>query len=128
MPSWYIYLTFTTCLSLQRLQICENVFFFFSSRRRHTRFKCDWSSDVCSSDLPSAIFLSERRPGAFSFVIPPGTCSLIRAIPAISRKRFAAFHFSPGSNSNLLRARSRLAAHYQHYCDLPVKTPPTCAG
>src|SRR5882762_11548562 len=26
-------------------------FFFFSSRRRHTRFKCDWSSDVCSSDL-----------------------------------------------------------------------------
>src|SRR5260370_15805489 len=27
--------------------------FFFSSRRRHTRFKCDWSSDVCSSDLNS---------------------------------------------------------------------------
>src|SRR2546430_12620886 len=27
------------------------MFFFFSSRRRHTRFDCDWSSDVCSSDL-----------------------------------------------------------------------------
>src|SRR6266511_4530363 len=26
------------------------VFFFFSSRRRHTRFSRDWSSDVCSSD------------------------------------------------------------------------------
>src|SRR2546430_6173736 len=26
--------------------------FFFSSRRRRTRFDCDWSSDVCSSDLP----------------------------------------------------------------------------
>src|SRR2546430_2384093 len=26
------------------------VIFFFSSRRRHTRFDCDWSSDVCSSD------------------------------------------------------------------------------
>src|SRR5689334_25103479 len=25
--------------------------FFFSSRRRHTRWICDWSSDVCSSDL-----------------------------------------------------------------------------
>ena len=25
--------------------------FFFSSRRRHTRYACDWSSDVCSSDL-----------------------------------------------------------------------------
>src|SRR2546430_14350005 len=29
-------------------------FFFFSSRRRHTRFDCDWSSDVCSSDLSFA--------------------------------------------------------------------------
>src|SRR5574337_1455808 len=27
-------------------------FFFFSSRRRHTRLSGDWSSDVCSSDLP----------------------------------------------------------------------------
>src|SRR5579864_1498474 len=26
-------------------------FFFFSSRRRHTRLTCDWSTDVCSSDL-----------------------------------------------------------------------------
>src|SRR2546427_10215477 len=32
--------------------------FFFSSRRRHTRFDCDWSSDVCSSDLDLAIFLA----------------------------------------------------------------------
>src|SRR5882762_1886556 len=30
-------------------------FFFFSSRRRHTRFKCDWSSDVCSSDLKASL-------------------------------------------------------------------------
>src|SRR2546430_14312728 len=29
--------------------------FFFSSRRRHTRFDCDWSSDVCSSDLPGEV-------------------------------------------------------------------------
>src|SRR5256886_10490488 len=28
-----------------------SISFFFSSRRRHTRFDCDWSSDVCSSDL-----------------------------------------------------------------------------
>src|SRR5438309_9088180 len=27
------------------------IIFFFSSRRRHTRWNCDWSSDVCSSDL-----------------------------------------------------------------------------
>src|SRR5207249_5147064 len=30
-------------------------FFFFSSRRRHTRSKRDWSSDVCSSDLMSPL-------------------------------------------------------------------------
>src|SRR5690606_1879602 len=34
--------------------------FFFSSRRRHTRFSRDWSSDVCSSDLK----LMEGRSGA----------------------------------------------------------------
>src|SRR5712692_10724180 len=38
--------------------------FFFSSRRRHTRWNCDWSSDVCSSDLEATngvqILLTER--------------------------------------------------------------------
>src|SRR5438477_49680 len=32
----------------------EGVAFFFSSRRRHTRLTCDWSSDVCSSDLSAS--------------------------------------------------------------------------
>src|SRR5476649_835377 len=35
------------------------VLFFFSSRRRHTRSLCDWSSDVCSSDLISRQQLSD---------------------------------------------------------------------
>src|SRR5436190_18386170 len=40
---------------LRRLcRVCIFGFFFFiSSRRRHTRSLCDWSSDVCSSDLPA---------------------------------------------------------------------------
>src|SRR3989449_1848212 len=38
------------------------VFFFFSSRRRHTRCSRDWSSDVCSSDLEAEDF-----DGRFSF-------------------------------------------------------------
>src|SRR5690606_24693517 len=33
------------------MQLGISIFFFFSSRRRHTRFSRDWSSDVCSSDL-----------------------------------------------------------------------------
>src|SRR2546430_404624 len=45
--------------------------FFFSSRRRHTRFDCDWSSDVCSSDLfdPKPFFKNPkdvRRTDRFS--------------------------------------------------------------
>src|SRR5687768_13836221 len=36
-------------------------FFFFSSRRRHTRCSRDWSSDVCSSDLPSMTELIANR-------------------------------------------------------------------
>src|SRR5256885_9045178 len=35
------------------MHLCvERMSFFFSSRRRHTRLQGDWSSDVCSSDLP----------------------------------------------------------------------------
>src|SRR5690625_3041290 len=38
-------------------------FFFFSSRRRHTRWPRDWSSDVCSSDLPGSPYLpTAARP------------------------------------------------------------------
>src|SRR6266704_1665204 len=38
----------------------ECVYFFFSSRRRHTRSKRDWSSDVCSSDL-FVLFTSNQQ-------------------------------------------------------------------
>src|SRR2546430_10811645 len=42
-------------------------YFFFSSRRRHTRFDCDWSSDVCSSDLVAHAVevagVQQRDPG-----------------------------------------------------------------
>src|SRR6267143_2082405 len=60
------------------------LFFFFSSRRRHTRWNCDWSSDVCSSDLkarrkgtPSSMSdldIREAQPTA------AGDRSLIRAL------------------------------------------------
>src|SRR2546430_7760114 len=36
--------------------------FYFSSRRRHTRFDCDWSSDVCSSDLNSVLAVIKVGP------------------------------------------------------------------
>src|SRR5256885_3064960 len=49
---------------------CLN-FFFFSSRRRHTRLQGDWSSDVCSSDL-STIFRQ-------TFKLAPGHSATVNA-------------------------------------------------
>src|SRR3989475_11863229 len=48
-------------------------FFFFSSRRRHTRFDCDWSSDVCSSDL----FDRERRAAGVMMIPIPRAGRLV---------------------------------------------------
>src|SRR3989454_1642068 len=44
---------------LARSAFSRIVFFFFSSRRRHTRLQGDWSSDVCSSDLQTS--LTQRK-------------------------------------------------------------------
>src|SRR2546427_2592759 len=45
-----LFLVFFSSSGCSSVLFCVS-FFFFSSRRRHTRFDCDWSSDVCSSDL-----------------------------------------------------------------------------
>src|SRR4030067_3337369 len=37
-------------MKMDTATIAAGLLHFFTSRRRHTRFKCDWSSDVCSSD------------------------------------------------------------------------------
>src|SRR2546430_5944348 len=52
--------------------------FFFSSRRRHTRFDCDWSSDVCSSDLSCRRTRSGQSEVSLAFDsrTQPATCLL----------------------------------------------------
>src|SRR5947207_11703746 len=52
----------------------SRVLFFFSSRRRHTRSLCDWSSDVCSSDL--------SLPSDLPPAVIGGICLRFRALPA----------------------------------------------
>src|SRR6266550_3921276 len=68
------------------------LFFFFSSRRRHTRCSRDWSSDVCSSDL-----LDDGAPGAQRPV---------EAHPGVAREdladRFAGRYLETGSDSTAL--------------------------
>src|SRR5256885_340121 len=64
------------------------VFFFFSSRRRHTRLQGDWSSDVCSSDLWTYRVVQPDR-GA--------------AVRLRCRTRPAAKHWQPGARPRVQR-------------------------
>src|SRR2546427_8202971 len=60
--------------------------FFFSSRRRHTRFDCAWSSDVCSSDLKD---ISTEYSALRSKVVknPTGTVKFPINEPATGRRK-----------------------------------------
>src|SRR5690625_7823955 len=74
--------------------VAVSVFFFFSSRRRHTRWPRDWSSDVCSSDLCFAeVHLGVCRSAPFECVpagqvqVPGGVRHGLRVVgePKIGR-------------------------------------------
>src|SRR5690349_3470268 len=55
--------------------MCDRLNFFFSSRRRHTRSLRDWSSDVCSSDLPAE--LGEVAAVAALDVVDTGAAAIL---------------------------------------------------
>src|SRR5438445_9575597 len=89
--------------------------FFFSSRRRHTRYWRDWSSDVCSSDLPSAKKNATSRAAVsgeseawiafrsldapYSLRTLPGFASAGSVAPMTSRKWATALSRSSASTS-----------------------------
>src|SRR5215211_3101817 len=77
-------------------------FFFFSSRRRHTRSLCDWSSDVCSSDLTS--------------VLRPGRILTWRALTNSSWK--------PRSSSTYHTGFQQLAGGLHHHLGYPLAGQP----
>src|SRR5256885_10296766 len=64
--------------------VASCIWFFFSSRRRHTRLQGDWSSDVCSSDLsvPEIVTWLETAAPAPSLLPVPGK-PLIGTIAAL---------------------------------------------
>src|SRR6266480_7527270 len=68
-----MYVEVQNALVLLVRQLVVGVFFFVSSRRRHTSLTCDWSSDVCSSDLTETDSgdraLERALEGSFSCVV-----------------------------------------------------------
>src|SRR2546430_12645472 len=129
-------------------------FFFFSSRRRHTRFDCDWSSDVCSSDLLERFFLGQvkgepvqPRERFFLRVVrvqPPLAAKAARLVLLTeSEGEFGALHqhFHRGARRNLevLAVEaigedfSAVISHpdrcgFSHGCPFLLRSNPTAAG
>src|SRR6266478_4438003 len=85
-------------LRLQSLPLppAQRNFFFFSSRRRHTRFDCDWSSDVCSSDLRSPVALAVAPDGGHVYVVNQGDETVRRSeerrVGKECRSRWSPYH------------------------------------
>src|SRR5438034_11577232 len=92
-------------------------YFFFSSRRRHTRSLCDWSSDVCSSDLtvklPPPIPVSPTASAITnpirSCVIPhaPKKRSEERRVGKECRSRWGPYHEKKKENGVMMSAVQR---------------------
>src|SRR2546430_13740605 len=102
-------------------------FFFFSSRRRHTSFDCDWSSDVCSSDLDTVRGPPYcRRLAALGLVIGSGQVVQMTPNPGSSfsncEKRSEEHTSELQSQSNLvcrllLEKKMRAVVHIRHELD-----------
>src|SRR5690606_39793420 len=69
------------------------LYFFFSSRRRHTRFSRDWSSDVCSSDLASFQLVSMLPDTRFRIALSVGLYTEWQAV--LTRPE----HLPPGATA-----------------------------
>src|SRR5207302_2969779 len=91
-------------------------FFFFSSRRRHTRFSRDWSSDVCSSDLRTGGPLRRHH-------CPPGW---IRVQPWLTRatSRLSARPWRPTPSRFRLRRAKLYRIWLRGIAAAPAHVPP----
>src|SRR3712207_1809586 len=110
------------CLSLAPLSVAA--IFFFSSRRRHTRYWRDWSSDVCSSDLPYPNSPKEAGEAmardlgfevlpAIVFALTPGDYTAQCLTLKNQGANYAYLGNTAGSNISVLRACQTAGANVQ---------------
>src|SRR5690606_33818088 len=106
-------------------------FFFFSSRRRHTRFSRDWSSDVCSSDLVPLDLARQTQPPPEIILShlssrPIGDRCVLELAPGHQRrfiKRRAAPEHQPHPGLEPAVAYDRIAIQEPHRMSMPHLAP-----
>src|SRR2546429_1092957 len=94
-----------TAFNMFDRSMCQLFFFFFSSRRRHTRCSRDWSSDVCSSDLPCPDRV-RRRAGHEGRLIAGARGTEVEQDPAVRRHGEREDGRQPGPRGLLLDRKS----------------------
>src|SRR2546430_7561992 len=82
-------------------------FFFLSSRRRHTRFDCDWSSDVCSSDLDLTFDPLAKQPRELFRRLQTLDADFVQAAVQGSAKLLTPFDFLSRSEEHTSELQSQ---------------------
>src|SRR5205807_5909780 len=88
---------------------CDDLLFFFSSRRRHTRLQGDWSSDVCSSDLVMLLvgYTTFAQVAGLQKAVDQQRGPIIQSIRAASRSVGDAAGSSNGFQRSVDRSEER---------------------
>src|SRR3712207_4384001 len=111
--------------------MCSLLFFFFSSRRRHTRYWRDWSSDVCSSDLSDYVGY-ELRAGQVAEKVAKGFCYTfedIRSSPGGLSGAFSSFfNDAAGRLAGGLTTSPVLQEERYRHGGIKVVSPIGCKG
>src|SRR2546421_6851571 len=96
------------CVGFSTRAFGGRLFFFFSSRRRHTRSDRDWSSDVCSSDLAAQREQGERRTFLLALLaIYVGAAFTLFALRGATLKEGAPFELISRETGQIGRASCR---------------------
>src|SRR3712207_8898836 len=89
--------------------------FFFSSRRRHTRYWRDWSSDVCSSDLSPLGATTIASWAAATDGTPSARAIAAQAAAAVAKLFFSMVHPSLGARSEERRVGKECRSRWSPY-------------
>src|SRR6185369_17672511 len=92
----------------------------FSSRRRHTRFKCDWGSDVCSSDLHGSEPLDRGGTVTVSGRVVAGNIEIAVTNPVAAARNGQS---RVGNRIALDNIRQRLELAYNRAATLTIEQP-----